>query len=190
MSVNQHVAMLKEKRAALANMKEEVSDDLFQVVVINSLPSNFGDILREWEMVHPSMKNIEFLLSLLQTRERESKETEQLMVVRHTQQKLSMEERKKRWPCNICKQKGHWANDCPKNYRNQTSRDDSEKIDPNKIEAKTLANVILNTGQIGKELKDKWLADSGTTSHMSNNKEYFTELVLNPKMHLWEMAKV
>lgn len=46
-TINQHVSTLKEKRAVLTNMKETVSDDLFRVIIINSLPEMYGDLLKE-----------------------------------------------------------------------------------------------------------------------------------------------
>lgn len=60
-SVSQHIGKMKEMRAALANLKEEHSDDMFQVVLLHSLPSEYSDIMKTWEITHPSLKNIELL---------------------------------------------------------------------------------------------------------------------------------
>lgn len=176
MIINQHVAMLKEKRASLANMKETVSDELFQVIIINSLPLDYGDVLKEWEMVHPGMKNVEFLLNILQSRDRGSKESEQIMVARNLQTprpSLSWAGKMKRYPCLNCKGKGHWARDCPQGSEDINIK---QSEDP-KEDIKITANMILNMGEIGNDLRQKWLADSGATSTWQTTKH--SSLILN-----------
>lgn len=49
-SINQHVAMLKGKRAVLANLTGKSSEDVFQVVIINPLPEA-SETMEEWEAI-------------------------------------------------------------------------------------------------------------------------------------------
>lgn len=150
MTINQHVAKLEEMRAALANMSEIFSDYLFQVVIINSLPSEYGDMLKMWEMVHPSMKTVEFIMSTLQTRERENPTTgaPTALPVGGGFRNLSISERRM-YPCHWCKKKGHWLKDCPENPNRES---ESEKATKDKTtrtnnerpvaEEKCSANII------------------------------------------------
>lgn len=96
-TLNQHVGKLKELRAALANLGERFTEDFFQVVLINSLTSEFGNILEQWEMMHPSMKTTEFLLNMLQQRDESAKDCSSLTLVHKTKdwKSMSIEERKR-----------------------------------------------------------------------------------------------
>lgn len=93
-------------RATLANLGENQSEEFFQVVLINSLPSEFGDFLGTWEMMHPSMKTTEFLLTCLQQKEqRLRKDDGQALLVKGFQKDwkiMSIEERKKVSKCKNC----------------------------------------------------------------------------------------
>lgn len=45
-------------------------------------------------------------------------------------------------------------------------------------QSKQRSNVSFNTGTLGPELKNVWIADSGATSHMRNSKHWFSKLHL------------
>lgn len=38
-----------------------------------------------------------------------------------------------------------------------------------------MANVLYSLGELGVELKDKWVADTGASAHMCNKLEWFSE---------------
>ena len=173
-TISQHIGKMKELRAALANMKETYSEDFFQVILINSLPAEYGNLMEQWELVHGSMKNTEFLTSLLHQKEKSVK-TESAIFAGKAPAKdwksLSIEEKKKISKCKLCWEKGHWARECPKAANDTTDK-------PQKV------NVIFNLGSLGADLKDKWILDSGATQHMCNNKAWFAELKIfeEPKL--------
>lgn len=169
-SLSQHVGKLKEIRASLANLGEPHSDEMFQVVLINSLPTEFGDVMRDWEMTHPDLKTTEFLLNFLQQREIDMKSKIQFGMTatraQATQQGYKpLSEIKKVTKCKDCRQKGHWAGDkeCSK------SKSESSEV------ARPL-KVSLNAGKIASWLKDRWVSDSGVTTHMCNNRAWFVTL--------------
>lgn len=171
-SVMQHLAILKEKRTALENMGEKFSDDLFQVVIINSL-TTATELMKEWEMIHPSMKNLEFLTSVLHTREKESAAPGTLaLYVRNNNKtqiqrpRMTIEGKKRKFPCSLCKKLGHWISECPDKAQSRNEANESKKEINETL--KQLANMILNTGLIGNELKNKWVIDSNATDHMWN----------------------
>lgn len=75
--MDEHIGKMKELRARLISLGETISDDLFQVVLIHSLPSEgYSDLLRTWEMTHASLKTTEFLISCLHRREAEKPQEE------------------------------------------------------------------------------------------------------------------
>lgn len=145
-NLNQHVNRLKEMRAALANLGQALTDEVFQVTLINSLPKEFGDVMRAWELVHPSQKNLEFLLNYLQQRDEDIKKeaSAQALLVEQRRQagssrgpgsKLSIEERKKNSKCAVCQAYGHWARDkeCPR-YKASDSKSETRMDEPGKRE--------------------------------------------------------
>lgn len=75
---------------------------MFQTLIINSVGSDYGDIMREWEMVHADMRSTEFLITFLQNGEEEIERREQgghnLLTRRYTPgewRKMSNDEKKK-----------------------------------------------------------------------------------------------
>jgi len=175
-SIGQHIAWLKEMRAALKNLNEEYSDEFFQVIVINSLPAEYGDLLGQWEMMHHSMKTTAFLESWLRQKEvnLESRANMVLAVScegRKSWAQMSVRERKLASSCRTCGKRGHWAKECPSRGE---KTDTAKSIDISSAKV----NVLFNAGRFGSGLKDKWILDSGATQHMSNNRNWFTKLTM------------
>lgn len=155
-------------RAALENLGERFTESFYQVVIINSLPSDYGDIMKTWELTHPDLKRTELLLNILQMHQPAVREnpTPQALIVNKKKEAwgaMSIEEKKKVSKCKACGKKGHWANDAECSNKQQS------------------ANVLFSLGNIGADLRDKWVADSGATSHMANRREWFRNLVMYDK---------
>lgn len=114
-SIIKHVTTLKTMRAALSNVNEVHSDALFQVNLLHTMPPEFDEVKKAWQITHPSMKSNEFLISMLKKREEEIRSaieqpSQELMLL-----KRSIQEMKKSSHCGKCKQLGHWHKDlvCP-----------------------------------------------------------------------------
>lgn len=142
-----------------------------------------------WNATPPSSKTIEFLINILEEKEssirNQSKLGEAGLVVRRQQRGeinpsrlREIEEKKKVTNCNKCGKIGHWARECH-----------------NK------PNFVGNVGRLILELSEKWLADTGATSHMCHQREWFTtlEMYANPdwvsvgdgkKIEVWGIGKV
>lgn len=192
-TLNKHIGKLREKRNALHNLGEEFTEDFFQVVLINSLPQEFGNFLELWELMHPSMKNTEFLIEVLTQKERNQTAKLELptalvvdtkknkknegMIPKEQCLAMSVEEKKKVTKCGICQQKGHWARECPsKNEQGEPSASFMVPSGEHKEETGQSANVILNLGNLYPELKTMWVLDSGATEHMCNNSSWFKKI--------------
>lgn len=80
---------------------------------------------------------------------------------------MSIEKRKKITHCGVCKKIGHWHRECT----NKGHGDEKAK------------NVILSIGQLSSDLRNKWLADSGASGHMSNDLKWFTEIKMFDSNH-------
>jgi len=175
-SISQHLSKLKEKRAALRNLGEDHSEEFFQVLIINSLPPEYGDLLGQWETMHHSMKTTIFLESWLKQKEEKVKEQGPAMAValtgssRKPWDQMTIKEKKEVSKCKACNKKGHWAAECPK-----AKDDKGDKAG----DVKTIrTNVIFNMGNLDPGPLQKWVLGSGATQHMCNTKQLFSELVL------------
>lgn len=204
-TMSEHIAKVKEMRAALAEIGDTHSDDVFQVTLINSLPEEYGDFMEIWDMTHSSMKTNEFLCERLTRREEEIKKKSDInplaMMVNSSNKPwhlMSVEEKKKISKCGNCQKIGHWKRECTlpmkddiNNKRRFTDSGD-KKREANSFftstgeesnetdESRSL--IAFNMGE-SNELKEAWILDSGATHHMANNPLYFSKLewFLEPK---------
>lgn len=85
--------------------------------------------------------------------------------------KKSIEELKKRTKCAACKQKGHWARECPSKKNNNTDSGASSYIATGYI-----CDVSAFYSKTTDRDEDIWLADSGASKHMTFRKDFFTSL--------------
>ncbi|XP_023229252.1 uncharacterized protein LOC111629572 [Centruroides sculpturatus] len=79
---------------------------------------------------------------------------------------MSVERAKQKFPCNKCKQLGHWAAECPQKKTG---------VGTNKQRS---GNVVFISHVMGMSIgnyidANKWYCDSGATKHITPNKQYF-----------------
>lgn len=172
--MGEHIGKMESMRMALADIGEKQSDALFMVVLIGSLPAEYEGMLEKWEMMHESQRTIPILVSLLLKKEKDLQgklDHETVLMIGKKKldfKNLTIEEKKKLTRCNICRKKGHWAYECP----------DKEPKDEN---GKPRANVIFVLATLDQRVKDKWVADTGATSHICHHKEWFKNLEIFDK---------
>lgn len=184
-SIAVHVGKMDQMAMELKHLGKPVDDEVYQISLIGSLPSEYENLLEVWELTHPSMKTTANLVSRLIKREEDIKETglsDQAFTVRKYSpdewRKLPIAEKKKLSRCKTCKKRGHWAKECPdegKGYAsNMLTRESSEEEE---IDVVNFC-VTLTAGLNDSKIKNKWVADSGATKHMANNQDWFHELKL------------
>ena len=120
-SISQHLGRMDEMRNQLTDLGEKQSEAVYQVTLIGSLPAEYASIMEIWELTHPEMRTTQNLVARLLKREEDLKATQdsnQALLARNGKAKMTREEieaMKERTNCGICKQKGHWARECPEN---------------------------------------------------------------------------
>lgn len=176
-TLNMHFGRLKEMRATLASLGEKMSEDLFQIALIRSLPDEFSDTLREWNRTHPSLKTTEFLCSCIQQRGREIEKSEEVLVATRKQFKdMTIAEKKRVTNCAKCHKRGHWAKECPQVQASVRAPVQAALLaEEDKDNEQEEFDIVLNIGNIDSTLKNEWVADSGATNHMANNLDWFVE---------------
>lgn len=101
------------------------------------------------------------------------------LAAKRFRQPISTADKMKKFPCDECKEFGRWKSDCPKKkkqFKIQNSNGSSQT-------ASNISLVILNIGSLARELRTKWVADSGSSQLMANNEAYFDKIehFKNPK---------
>lgn len=79
----------------------------------------------------------------------------------------------KKWKCYVCQKVGHKAAECPDREK---KRNDKKKTSANVTEDKS-GGVCFVAGSDSNGKKIRWLADSGASEHMTNDKDVFETLV-------------
>lgn len=79
----------------------------------------------------------------------------------------------KKLKCFVCHKVGHKAAECPD--RSKAMKEDMNMTSANVTEEKA-GGICFAAGNVREE-KVQWLADSGASEHMSNNKSLFEQLV-------------
>lgn len=191
-SMSEHIGRMDEMRNQLADLGEKQSEQVYQVALIGSLPSEYSSIMEIWELTHKDMRTTPNLVSRLLKREEDLKKNgdHQALVTRQARPKLTkdeIDEKKKITKCKACGKVGHWYRECP-------SRGVNDKTSPNQSSGRGTAAMTVRepvqgnqvheisfcvTDELG--LKDSWISDSGASAHMCNNLSWFEDIELFDK---------
>lgn len=159
-SMGEHLAKLEAARMALEDLGETQSDGLLMVTLFGSLSEEYEGTHDTWETMHPSQQTTANLFSLLFKKDKrltDRKEDDNTAMVARARAKpkensidkpfeeLSFEEKKRITRCGICKQKGHWARECPRN--------EDKKFETKCEPGRSRANILFALGAFGKTLR-------------------------------------
>lgn len=185
-NLHQHLSKLKEMRATLANFGWTQPDDVFHIIVINSMPGK-DDILKTWDLMHPSQRTTDFLVHCLKQKEQynQSPTSEQVFTQKEDKkipnfQNLSIAERKRITTCAKCGKRGHWAAECRAKVMSkekvQVLLQDETSGSEDEERCSDIREVTFKVSVPGGDYGDKWIMDSGASSHMSKHLNWFTDL--------------
>lgn len=68
-SMSVHIGRMDAMRMALADIDKNPDDEVYQITLLGSLPSEYDGMLEMWELTHPSMKTTANLVARLLKRE-------------------------------------------------------------------------------------------------------------------------
>lgn len=169
---------------------EEPSDKAIMTKLLRSLPAKFSIFRHTWECTPAAEKTKPNLIRRLIKEDRWLAEDEVSTLALHVQKtslkndaskkkrsKKDIEELKKRTRCGVCKEKGHWARECP------------NKPGTSVKHAPAFVCDVVATYKCTDALdKDVWIADSGAGMHMSFRKDFFSVLQTNQRGHMVKIA--
>ncbi|CAK9811716.1 Retrovirus-related Pol polyprotein from transposon TNT 1-94 [Anthophora quadrimaculata] len=191
----------------LSDADDKPSDQAVMTKLLKSLPPRFSPFLMAWQSTPKAEKTKETMVSRIlyeNTRlgEVEDKlsslalEVQALKAQTHTKtnavqsgrarkpdNKRKIEELKKRTKCAICKEKGHWARECP----NKSGRKNVSGAQPKAllVESGYISDVSAFYSKTTSNDEDIWLADSGASMHMTFRKDFFASVnLLNETRHV------
>ncbi|CAK9832648.1 Retrovirus-related Pol polyprotein from transposon TNT 1-94 [Anthophora retusa] len=191
----------------LSDADDKPSDQAVMTKLLKSLPPRFSPFLMAWQSTPKAEKTKETMVNRIlyeNTRlgEVEDKlsslalEVQALKVQAHMKsnsmqsgrerkpdKKKKIEELKKRTKCAICKEKGHWARECPNKNRSKNVSGAQPKT--LSIESGYISDVSAFYSKTTSNDEDIWLADSGASMHMTFRKDFFTSVnLLNEARHV------
>lgn len=193
MTDSQSIALQIEKLESICKKLEDAgekpSDTAVVSKLLSSLPPKFSVFRMAWDCTpEAERKKVNLIARLIREDKRLSGNEENVTELAFQVQKTSLETRstkeqrkrniqdlKKRTKCAICKEKGHWARECPK------KKNGSEA-------AAYVSDVIASFSSTCDEDSEVWIADSGASMHMTYNNEYFVYLEAPAEEYLVKVA--
>lgn len=195
-SMSTHIGKMEAMRSDLENVNQKQSDEMFQVQLLNTLPPEYDMLKEVWETTHPDLKKVDVLISRILKKEEDlitkgAAENSAFVTNRNnynrtgkTYNNQNLDELKKNSKCAKCGHKGHWAKECrtkPRKYVNRIQnragngitsyRNSNQILSQNHLELSVMVDLCP-------ELKLQWLADSGASAHMCNQKGWFSQIEL------------
>lgn len=155
---------------------EPVSDDALISIIMNALPEGFSGLLMAFKLLNSTERTLNHLISQVIAHSKEiSRESTAIALVANTSSGTVPRNNN---ICNFCKQPGHWIKDCSKvkNKRQYEERKHEKKgasIDEAKsTPAKNIVSFMALVSSC-KLNQSQWVADSGSSNHMSPNIKWF-----------------
>ncbi|KFY80857.1 hypothetical protein V499_00312 [Pseudogymnoascus sp. VKM F-103] len=182
----------REYRQDLLTAKHLYTDGQFVTNVLIGLPSVYHDFKRQYDWIRAKegdgKHDLLFLYDRLLLEEEDQKrygKTKSSNEKKSTQHTPSKDKPKNNKTCSYeaCGKNGHTADECwrknpdlmPEKIKKAIEKKKQEKQqDSNKKPDKVAAHVSLFSAHVTQEGADGWLADTGTNSHVCNNKSMFT----------------
>lgn len=172
-----YIGRMEEAATQLRDLGETISDKMTVALLIGGLSSKYNGFARAWNSTPIAERTLDHLIDRLiqddaQLRLRESPKTSQgsaALIVKKTapkmKKRLSPEDfadMLSKSTCWKCGNTGHWSKKCS----NSNSQAGASKKGSKKSEVALMAR---SSGEEG----NPWFADSGASSHMSNNRSMF-----------------
>lgn len=197
MNEGESVAVQLEKLESICKRLEDAGEKPTETAVISkilkSLPAKFSIFRIAWDCTPEAEKKKNNLIARLIKEDKRSSEDEVTKLALHVQKtslktskkdvsKKRIEDLKKRTKCAICKEKGHWARECPE----KCNKLRSELTTNNKLAY--VCDIVATYSCTSDNDGDVWLADTGASMHMTFKREYFSSLRENIKNYTVKVA--
>lgn len=186
-TMQEHISALLEITIQLRSMGEEIKSNHIVAILLCSLPDTYSALINALEMRPEAEITLDFVKNRLIEEYQRRKELAECNTESDTEKALKMADTKPHTRetrvCFRCKKVGHLKKDC-------TIWMTEQHRPPERLHKQRVKATLTDTGAHNwngtfkatvTQLSEKWYVDSGATSHMTNNKDFFTELDLSHK---------
>lgn len=193
-----HISKIENLAHRLNSLKTEISDEMIMSKILSTLPDAYKHFVSAWDSTSADDKTLTNMISRLISEEQRnvSAESNPMVAFKTNEQKCYKCKNsghlarncKKNMKCFKCNQIGHFANECSKNKNRdsnsnknktinkkcsicrKTNHDENECYfrDKNKVSFLTSNNVNIKC--------DEWVLDSGSSSHMTNDRSSLSDI--------------
>lgn len=175
--------------AQLKNLNETVSDNCLIGAILSALPSSFNVFITVWK--NSADKDVDSLISKLMAEANDQSlkindEAKALLVHNKPKSNNSKKDKVTKDQCRYCKETGHWIKDCPNlktpydpNRGKKKKGTDNKQNDNKDEDAHNLAFMANYSTSIPENM---WVADSGSSNHMTPHEHLFSELTIEGPM--------
>lgn len=190
--ISTHVAKLQKLFVDLndeltKHEENSLSERMLNGRILSTLGKEYDNFKDLWDTIPSKSQNLNLLIEKLCTielRDQSITETTALVVSGESKyfkkqpkkgnfrkQRLSMERAKQKFPCNICKLLGHWAAECPRKNKGDST---NKQLNKQQNSYSTFISHVMGAS-IGNYIDaNKWYCDSGASKHITPNKQYFS----------------
>ncbi|KAL0267052.1 UNVERIFIED_CONTAM: hypothetical protein PYX00_009420 [Menopon gallinae] len=177
--ISTHIAKLQKLFMDLNNELEKnnenrLSDKILNGRILSTLGNEFDNFKDVWDIIPAEEQTVNLLIEKLcgiEMRSEKLATDENALFVRKIVKKPEKNSRtnpKKKFPCNFCKQFGHWIAECPKR-----KEEEKESRKTAKRGQSAFFSAVLTATDDQSTPKDEWYCDSGASRHITHSKENF-----------------
>ncbi|KAL0281595.1 UNVERIFIED_CONTAM: hypothetical protein PYX00_002534 [Menopon gallinae] len=177
--ISTHIAKLQKLFMDLNNELEKnnenrLSDKILNGRILSTLGNEFDNFKDVWDIIPAKEQTVNLLIEKLcgiEMRSEKLATDENALFVRKIVKKPEKNSRtnpKKKFPCNFCKQFGHWIAECPKR-----KEEEKESRKTAKRGQSAFFSAVLTATNDQSTPKDEWYCDSGASRHITHSKENF-----------------
>lgn len=179
-NIAQQIGEVRTMASKLNSIGEPISDENLINIILRGLPKSFRGFARTFRMIPEEQRTLQYLIGnvIAEAKELMADEVQETALyastnpVRREQWRPRSRERAARSParsssrdrnieCYYCKKTGHVIRDCRKLRYNEERRKSGRSSSPAAYMA--VRDHVMS--------KDVWVADSGSTLHITNNKD-------------------
>lgn len=178
-SMQEHIRAMTETFNALSVIGDAITEEDRVVHLLASLPESYAVLVTALE-ASPEVPSMEMVTERLLHEERKTKGAEH----GHdsgVEKAMAVKWQKKKAPkCYRCGQIGHIKRDCPDGKHKKKSKT-SHKVNSTQVDGESDSDgvglLVCHALSASSRSSDRWVIDSGATSHMCNDKSLFKDFV-------------